>query len=164
MIVAAASSTASGEVRASAIAVLIRSRRVTFAASRTAASSAASAGSSASSSRAASNASPTRPAAFRRGAMAKARLSRSTSAGAMPAAASSAAMPGPRIRAHPLQPELDDRPVLAEHGREIRHGPDRGEVGEAERRVAEEQPRQRERDAAPGEPPVRIRPRPGGAG
>src|SRR3954447_2105140 len=79
---------------ASAIAARIRSRRVAFAASRVAASSAASAASSARRSRAASSASPTRPAAFRRGAIANPTVSRSADAGLTPAFASSAAMPG----------------------------------------------------------------------
>ena len=55
---------------------------------------AASAGSSASRSRAASSASPTRPAAFRRGASANAMVSRSMSAGAIRARSRSAAIPG----------------------------------------------------------------------
>ena len=42
--------------------------------------------------------------------------------------------PGPRRRPKPLQPELDDRAVLAEHGREIRHGADRGEIRQVEAR------------------------------
>ena len=62
----------------------------------------------------------------------------------------------PRGRPQLLQPELHDRAILAEDGREIRHGADRGEIRERERGVAEEEARQREGDAAPGEPPVRV--------
>ena len=134
-----------------------RSRRVAFAVSRIAASSAASVSSSARSRRAASNASPTRPAAFRRGATENASRSRSTSAGARRARDSSAARPGRGPDAEPLQPELDDRPVLAEHGREIRHGADRGEIRQLERGLAEEQSREGEGHAAAREPPLRVR-------
>ena len=58
--------------------LLVRSRRVRLAASSTSASASASAASSVSSSRAASIASPTRPAAFSRGASAKPTVSRSS--------------------------------------------------------------------------------------
>ena len=80
--------------RASSSAVRVMSRRVSFDRSSAAAATSASAGVAASRSVAASAASPTLPAALSRGAMAKAMVSRVTAAGATPAAARSAAIPG----------------------------------------------------------------------
>ena len=140
--------------RASAIAVRIRSRRVELAVSSVAASAAASSGVSASRRRAASSASPTRPAALSRGASTNPTVSRSTDAGATRARSRSAAIPGRGRGAHPLQAEAGDRPVLAQDRRHVRHGADRGQVGEVEgvrlrgHELAEEQARDRERHAA----------------
>ena len=141
--------------RASAIAVRIRSRRVVFAVSSVAASSAACSGVSASSSRAASSASPTRPAALSRGAMTKPTVSRSIVVARPPPRSRSAAIPGRGLVRSRSRPELRDRPVLAHHRRDVRDGPDRREVREVERlglrvrQLAQEQPGDRERDAAP---------------
>ena len=41
--------------------------------------------------------------------------------------------PGPRRRAEALQAQSRDRPVLADDGRHVGHGPDRGEVRQGER-------------------------------
>ena len=79
----------------------------------------ASAGSSASRSRAASSASPTRPAALSRGAMANETVSRSTAAGAIRARSSSAAIPGRGARRSRSRPEPRDRPVLADDRRDV---------------------------------------------
>ena len=63
---------------------------------------------------------------------------------------------GPRLGAECLQPEADDRPVLAEHGGEVCHGPDRRQVREPEGGVVDEQSRHRERDAAAREALLRV--------
>ena len=110
----------------------------------------------------ASSASPTRPAALRRGAMANATVSRSTVARLDAGPGEQGGDAGPRPRAQPLQPELGDRAVLAEHRREVRHGPDRSRgrrasSASAPRRARrEEQLRELEGDAAAGEPTVRV--------
>ena len=70
--------------------------------------------------------------------------------------------PGPRARPQPLEAELRDRPVLAHHRRDVRDGPDRRRGPRARaprlrvRQLAEQQPRDGERDAAAGQVPFRI--------
>ena len=103
--------------RASATALRMRSRRVALASSRIAARAVASSGVAASRSRAASRASPTRPAALSRGASTNPTVSRSTEAAATPAFAEQRRDARARRRPHPLEPELRDRPVLAQHRR-----------------------------------------------
>ena len=149
--------------RASASAARIRSLRVALASSRMTASVAASSGVAASSSRAASIASPTRPAAFSRGASTKPTVSRSIAgvARARPARAAPRS-PGRGAVAHPLEAEAGDRPVLAHDRRDVRDRPDRREVREVAglrlgaEQLAEQQPRDGERDARPGQAPIRV--------
>ena len=140
----------------------MRSRRVRLAASSASAWTAASAGSSASRRRAASSASPTRPAAFSRGAMAKDTVSRSTAAGAIAGTLQEGRDAGPWSRPEAFEPEPGDGAVLADDRGHVRHRPDRGEVGQGERRgrtaglVREQELGDLECDATPRQPPVRV--------
>ena len=94
--------------------------------------------------------------------MANETVSRSTAAGAIRARSRSAAIPGRGARAQPLEAEPGDRPVLADDGRDVGDGADRREVRELERGrgatglVGEEQLGDLERDAAAGQPAVRV--------
>jgi hypothetical protein len=69
---------------------------------------------------------------------------------------------GPRRGSHAFQSELRDRAVLAQHGRHVRDGPDRGQVRQLEGlglragQLAQEQARHRERDARAREPAIGI--------
>ena len=79
-------------------------------------------------------ASPTRPAALIRGAMANATVSRSAVGRRdRPRARRSAAMPAAAPRRIRSRPEPRDGPVLAEDRRDVRDRPDRGEVGQVQR-------------------------------
>ena len=148
--------------RASAMAARMRSRRVLFASSSTAASAAASSTVAASSSRAASSASPTRPAALSLGARTKPTVSRSTLSGRTLAFARRAAIPGRgavRMRSRPscaidrFSPRTgtmsETVPMVGEVGQLARLGLRAGQL-------AQEQARDRERDARSRQPSVGI--------
>ncbi len=70
--------------------------------------------------------------------------------------------PGPRRGPHALEAELRDRPVLAEDRHHVRDGPDGGEVRQVARLglragdLAQEQARDRERDARSRQPSIGI--------
>ena len=70
--------------------------------------------------------------------------------------------PRPRGGAHPLEAEPRDRTVLAQHGDDVGHGADHGELRERQgfrlgvRQLAEQQARDGERDAAAGQAGIRV--------
>ena len=141
----------------------MRSRRVELAASSASACAAASAGSSASRSRAASKASPTRPAALSRGAIANETVSRSTVAGRDPcpfeavrrsrAAARSAGGSSPSRAIARFSP--DDRGDVGDAADRRQVGEVQGE-GRSTGHVGEQELGDLERDAAAGQPPIRV--------
>ena len=97
-----------------------------------------------------------RPAAFSRGAIANATVSRSTRAGSIAGLREQGRDARPRAVPDPLEAQAGDRAVLAEDRREVRDRADAREVREIGGLPPAEQLRELERDAAAGQQAMRI--------
>ena len=95
--------------------------------------------------------------------MANPMVSRSAPAASTPARRSSAAIPTEAPDRHALDAQTCDRAVLAEDRCHVRYGPDRCQCGQLRAEsvvgattIAEQQRRETERQAGPGQAPVRV--------